>query len=147
MPPAPKPDSQRRRTNAPTFDWVTLPAAGRQGPPPELPPLRPWTSDTLDAWARLWSSSPAVAWVQDGTTLHSWAVAHHEMTQAPETGRSVAALLAEMRAIEDRDGLSPKALLSLRWRIVDLEAEVVPIRTTAPTGSRIPTRHRLTVTD
>jgi len=39
-----------------------------------------------------------------------------------------ASLLAEMRAIEDRLGLNPRAMLQLRWRIgPPTEAKVSPI--------------------
>lgn len=112
----PKDESTRRNRHALTFDWTTLPLEGRQGPPPTLPPLRVWTEATLDEWARLWRSPQATMWDQSGRTLHAWAILHHHYV-TDEKGERVASLAAEMRQHEDRHGLSPKAMLQLRWRI------------------------------
>ena len=142
----PKPDGQKVTRHAPKFDWVSLPASGRSGPAPKLPSLRKWRKVTRDAWADLWSSPQAFAWDQSGRTLHGWALAHHDAITAEENGRSATASLAELRAIEDRHGLNPKAMLQLRWRVVDTEGEIV---TSVPEISkgRTSARGRLTVVD
>lgn len=125
--PAPKPDAERKRTNAPTFGWTDLPAAGRDGPTPALPQPSPWLAErggwpvaTRTAWATVWRKPQAVAWEQDGSTLHGWAQAHARAAIEGPT----AALLGEMRQHEDRHGLNPAAMMRLRWRIVQGEAEV-----------------------
>jgi hypothetical protein len=116
----PKPDGQKVTRVAPKFDWVPLPAEGRQGQPPKLPRLRPWTAATRAAWKLLWASPQATAWDQTGRTLHAWAVLHHDLVDGE---RATAGIAAEMRNIEDRHGLNPKALLQLRWVIVDKPSE------------------------
>lgn len=141
----PKPDGQKVNRVAPIFDWVTLPAIGRQGAAPKLPALRKWRKATKDAWTDLWSSPQAVAWDQSGRTLHAWALAHHEAVTAEENGKALGPMLAEMRAIEDRHGLNPKAMLQLRWRVVDDEGVVVS--QSEPSKVRTPARRRFTVVD
>lgn len=117
--PPPKPDAQRRRKNAPTFDWTVLPVAGREGPAPELPEWREWSDATREWWADLWTTPQSTVWDQTGRTLWTLAVLHHELiedafAEGPVRSGSIA---AEMRQHEDRHGISPKALLALRWRI------------------------------
>lgn len=124
---APKPDAERRRRNAPTFAWTILPAAGRSQMPPELPHPPAWLETlaggwpmrTVLAWTELWSKPQATVWDQSGSTLHGWAELHAlgTVTPLPSAAR------AEMRQIEDRHGLSPRALLALRWRIEEVPAE------------------------
>lgn len=141
-----KPDGQKVTRHAPTFDWVILPASGRKGPVPKLPGGTKWLKATREAWADLWSSPQAVAWDQSGRTLHSWAEAHHALQEAKKDGKSVTPILAEMRSIEDRHGLNPKAMLQLRWRIVDDEGVVVS-QPSEPSQGRSPARRRFTVVD
>lgn len=144
----PKPDLEKRNKMPMAFGWTDLPAEGRLGPPPKLPQLGGWCEQTRDAWAELWSSPQATAWDQTGRTMHGWAVAHHELHRDlyyDDNGKPIqppnkTALLAEMRQIEDRHGLNPKAMLQLRWRIVEDEPEVsapvVKTRRTASAGRR-----------
>lgn len=110
----PKPDAERRNRTAPAFAWVELPAEGRKGKAPPLPPGREWPTATKAAWADLWLTPQATVWDQSGRTLHRWAWLHADLI----LGKGAAGpLSAEMRQIEDRHGLSPKALLQLRWRL------------------------------
>jgi len=134
MGPAPKPDSERRNKSALTFGWTALPAAGRQGPAPELPERGvridrfkdgqmwvsqrvelTWPAETEQSWARLWASPQATQWTSEDAlaSVVRWARLHAALLEDPAPGIS-----AEMRQLEDRLGLSPKALLQLRWRIV-----------------------------
>lgn len=118
--PAPKPDAERLRRNAPTFGWVELPADGREGPIPDLPDPQPWMVEkggwpvaTRAAWKRLWEKPQATQWDQDGTTLHGWALLHASMAINGVTSAG----LGELRSIEGLHGLSPKAMVQLRWRV------------------------------
>jgi hypothetical protein len=43
-----------------------------------------------------------------------------------QSGEATAAQMGELRQIEDRHGLNPKALLQLRWRIVD-DGDAMPM--------------------
>lgn len=114
MPAHLKADDERLRRNAPTFQWVNLPASGRQDPPPPLPSGRDWAPTTLEAWARLWSKPQALMWDPDSPDLVNWALLREQMLTDPRPSIS-----AEMRAIHDRLGLNPKSMLQLKWRIVD----------------------------
>ena len=115
----PKPDAERRNRNAKAFDWLDLPAAGRKGAAPKLPALRSWSVETRRWWAELWSKPQAMAWDQTGSTAVAMAVLYDDL-QTGDRAR-IAGLLAELRAHEDRHGLSPKAMLQLRWRIIKPE--------------------------
>lgn len=114
--PPPTPDSQRRRRNAPTFEWVALPVAGRAGPPPSLPDWRTWHPATAAWWERLWAKPEATQWDQDGSTLWVLAALYDDLI----TGEaSVSQVSAEMRQHEDRHGLNPKARNGLRWIVTE----------------------------
>lgn len=115
----PKPDGQKVHRNPVKFDWQTLPAEGRSGPAPKLPPLRRWRKTTRDAWARQWAKPQAVMWDQTGDTMMRWAILSDMLAAGEGTAP---ALSAELRQIEDRHGLNPKAMLQLRWRIAADEA-------------------------
>lgn len=131
----PKPDAERRTRHQQEFGWTDLPAAGRQGPPPPMPDTEDY-SELADWWADLWSSPQAVAWDQSGRTLHGLLHARWLLTETEVVVRNGhelavaaaprAALLSEMRQIEDRHGLNPKAMMQLRWRIVAGEASQAP---------------------
>lgn len=132
---APKPASQRARRNVPEAgDWVELPAEGREGDPPSLPKGRRWPSATKVAWATLWAKPQATQWDPSGSSLHGWAWLHAELQGGR---RSPPSLLSEMRQIEDRHGLSPRAMKTMRWHIPD--EQVAP--TDSPRSPR-PRRRR-----
>jgi hypothetical protein len=65
----------------------------------------------------LWATPQATQWAEDDSELERWALLQ-EWVWAPEPPASIGALLSELRQIEDRHGLNPKALLTLRWRMV-----------------------------
>ena len=116
----PKVDGQKVTRHAPRFDWVALPAEGRPGAPPKLPPWRKWTPGTRKWWRELWSKPQAVAWEPSGSSVWALACLYDDLI----AGRADAAKVSsEIRAHEDRHGLNPKAMLQLRWRI----AEPVPL--------------------
>ena len=123
MGPAPKPDGERVRRHAPTFSWLELPAEGRKGKPPKLPTWRVWHPRTEDWWTDLWRKPQAVAWQQDGSTLHVMAALMDDLI----SGRAEASKIsAEIRQHELTHGLNPKAMLQLRWRIMATEAAPAP---------------------
>lgn len=116
----PNPDGERRNRNAASFDWTVLPAEGRQGPPPALPGWRSWSERTLQWWADLWATPQASMWDPSGRSMHAMALLHHELMLDEERDakdRKASSLTAEMRQHEDRHGLTPKAMLQLRWRV------------------------------
>src|SRR5207245_5275892 len=91
--------------------------------------------------AALWTLPQATAWDQSGLSLVMLAVLHEEVvTVAKRGGTARSAVFAEMRQIEDRHGLSPKALAGLRWRIGEPDEEGEP--ETAPSPSAAARRRR-----
>lgn len=120
MPGPPPKDGARKPANGKLDGFAAstqrLPASGRKGAPPKWPlPGKP-TADEAAAWKQVWTTPQAVAWERLG-----WArpVARYVrcLVQAEVLG-APAALLGEVRQMEDRLGLSPMALLRLRWSVV-----------------------------
>lgn len=120
MGPPPKPADQRRRKNHAAPNTTRLPSEGRHGDPPVWP--LPDPRDTERAvWAELWATPQAVAWEQLGWTR---AVARYcrQLVDAEEVDAPVTKL-GEVRQMEDRLGLTPMAMLRLRWSIVEDELD------------------------
>ncbi len=115
MPPPPKIDKVGRTPRL--YDWVALPAEGRKGRPPALPALRPWVKADRDHWVLLWRKPQAVAWEREGHIdfVARLLALRHDFVNGEGNAAGVS---GEMRQLEDRLGLNPKALLGLRWRIV-----------------------------
>lgn len=121
MGPPPKPDDQRRRRNAPTFDWVTLPADGRAGDPPPLPGYRAWSPLVVEWWAEIWASPQALEWQPSGVTL--WPLA--ELLEQLARGETPTHTVVNSIMPLWRDhGLSPAGLQQRRWRVE--KVSVVP---------------------
>jgi len=139
----PKPDAERVNRNTPAFGWVDLPAAGRQGPPPRLPgKLSEWHPETRAWWKRVWALPQAVMWDQSGETMVPWA----RIMEAVHRGADAIKASVEIRQHQDRHGLNPKAMLQLRWRLVEAvpEPEVAPRRRR---GTASAMKDRLTVVE
>lgn len=95
-----------------------LPIEGRKGRSPSWP----FEDDPTDAekrrWRRLWKLPQAVMWEQlAGTELVVGRIV--KLALAAEAGDATAAMLSELRQLEDRCGLSPLALARLRWTFGD----------------------------
>ena len=145
--PAPKPADQRRRRNAPTANTLKLPKAGRQGPPPKFP-LGKLSAADAKVWAELWSTPAAAAW-----ELNSWTrvVARYlRVMRAADDALAArepsAPLLAEVRQLEDRLGLTPIAMLRLRWEIDDSD-ELAEARYAHKGAASSSSRQRLRAVD
>lgn len=126
MPPGPPPQRDvRRRNHRP--GWRTLPAEGRYGDTPPWP-LRPRPAKPVaDRWVVLWATPQAAAWEDQG---YDHVVARYALkVVAAEAPDATAALLSEVRQLEDRLGLTPMAMRRLAW---DLSEETT---TDAPMGS------------
>lgn len=114
--PAPKRNARRRNIRP---DWRTLPADGFRGRVPEWPLDVP----EPDLWVSLWRTPQADAWSELGWTRVVARYARLLIEQ--EEGATNAALLAEIRQLEDRLGLSPMAMKRLQWDIGQVEAPPV----------------------
>lgn len=116
---APKPESQRRNPNPVLGGKIRrLSATGHAVKTPRWPLPKP-TKRELELWARLWKMPVSVAWESlgwpDVVARYARLAAVAELPKAPGI------VLIEVRQLEDRLGLSPMALLRLRWEIVDDE--------------------------
>lgn len=94
---------------------LLLPASGRPGPAPRWP--LPGKEDPFEiaAWLQLWSTPQAVAWESLGWTR---TVARYcRVMVAAERPDATAALLGQATMMEDRLGLTPRAMRMLLWQI------------------------------
>lgn len=110
MPVPPKDPAQRRRRNAATGK-VLLPAGGFAGDVPRWPLV----VDEPVVWAELWASPQAAAWAQMG--LARVVARYAVLLLDAELPTATAPLLSEVRQLEDRLGLNPKAMRSLLWEV------------------------------
>lgn len=121
----PKPDAARRNARS---GVVMLPAKGRTGIAPNWP-LDPATLGEAELWRQLWATPQAVAWERHGWTR---VVARYcrIVILAEAMGKDA---LSEARQLEDRLGLTPKAMRMLMWQVAP--DEVAEKREQAPTES------------
>jgi hypothetical protein len=111
MPPTPKINPVRRNSRV---GPLQLPAEGRKGTPPVWPLGGKPNAQIQRMWRQLWSTPQAVAWERLGWTR---VVARYaRVALAAEVLDKDA--LAEARHLEDRLGLTPKAMRMLLWEIV-----------------------------
>ena len=89
-----------------------LPAGGRQGDVPAWP-LELVNAAEMKIWHELWATPQAVAWER-----HGWirVVARYCRVAVVAEGLDKDAL-SEARQLEDRLGLTPKAMRMLMWQI------------------------------
>lgn len=104
-----------------------LPAKGRQGDAPAWPIGDPHQLE-LALWAELWATPQAHAWEQLGWTR---IVARYTRCVIVAEGLDKDAM-SEARQLEDRLGLTPKAMRMLMWQIAP--DEVAEKRQEAATG-------------
>lgn len=122
--PPPKDPKARRRRN-PTPGFRSLPFTGREGEAPEWP--LPFAGDyELKMWKRLWALPQALEWermrCEDSVALY--VRTYCAAVEDPENTK----LMAEVRQLDAKIGLSPKAMKDMRWEIDDAEA-VAPATT------------------
>jgi hypothetical protein len=138
---APKPNAQRRRGLA-NGVITRLPAEGRKGGPPPWP-LSGAGCD-LEIWAELWSTPQAAAWETLGPGMVRVVARYVVLLAEAEVGEPKVA--AEVRQVEDRLGLSPLAMLRLRWEIAPDEVAEQRDQRTA-TKAQADVRSRLRIVD
>lgn len=94
--------------------WIELPSDGYDGALPDWPLAEPMDDSEHDLWHEVWRTPQAAMWAQRG--LDRVVARYVRVTIRAEAGTS-GALLAEVRQLEDRLGLSPMALKKLQWII------------------------------
>lgn len=117
------------RRNKPTIPTTTLPAEGRQDPPPDIPATYTLGASGLDWWQWAWRTPQACAWDDGALFVVARRAKMEDIVAGLEPGESLAAI-RETRELDDRLGLSPKGLAALRWKIVGDEATPASGRTT-----------------
>lgn len=109
--PAPSPNARRRNARP---DWVTLPAEGYQGDIPRWPLMNDPSEAERELWLSLWRTPQACQWIRG---QYERVVARYCAIVALSEIEPTAAILGEVRQMEDRLGLSPMALKRLQWEI------------------------------
>ena len=136
--PAPKPADTRRRRNAPLANTLRLPPEGRQGPAPEWP----LAGEGPAIWPELWATPQAAAWERLGWVR---VVARYAKVLLDCESSLSVGLLGEVRQLEDRLGLTPMAMLRLRWEVA--ADELAERRTAAAEDDEDDPIERLKVAD
>lgn len=94
--------------------WHVLPVEGYQGPIPDWPLSTEPTAEEEEVWESVWRTPQATQWVDKGIDR---TVARYCMVCVLVESDPTAALLGEMRQMDDRLGLSPMSLQRLQWEI------------------------------
>lgn len=113
--PGPLPTGDAIRRNKPTIPTTSLPASGRQGPPPDPPMLYVFGPKGLDWWGWAWRTPQACGWDAGSLFMVARRALLEDEVDAVENRLTVQ---REMRELDDRLGLTPKGLAQLRWKIV-----------------------------
>jgi hypothetical protein len=121
--------------------WQDLPAQ-HDGPVPELPDWREWDILTIAWWNDLWKKPQAAMWQQDGSTLFPLACLMDDLISVRDGSAKVT---GEIRAYEDRHGLSPKSMQQLLWRVAPESA--APAERSAPKASDAKARLKVVGSD
>jgi hypothetical protein len=105
------PPSNRRPRVGPLF----LPAGGRKGPIPDWPLPGPQHPFETQLWVKLWAKPQAVVWEEQEIFE---IVARYCRVSVLATGPdATAALMTAATMLEDRLGLTPRAMRMLLWQI------------------------------
>ena len=115
--PAPyKPSEQRKKPQA-TVGFKQLPAEGRVGDPPAWP-LSQQSAEEQKLWNKLWALPQSVMWehIRCEDTVALYVRVFVLMAQA-ESDATVVKLGNEVRQLDSKLGLSPRAMLDLRWEV------------------------------
>ncbi|MFC4912568.1 hypothetical protein [Actinomadura gamaensis] len=136
--PPPDPNALRRARDK--GDWVLLPAAGRDGAPPEWPLLKPSRRES-ELWSALWAKPQALMWERHGQEIEV-ALYVRNLAVAERSGATVAQGTL-VRQMADSLGLTTPGLRANRWRI---EAAAPVAEESAPSAPQRPSsRSRLKV--
>ena len=133
MPGPPPKDPNAKRNRRQTAGFRQLPYEGRPGAPPDWP-LGSQFVDEGVVWEQVWATPQAAEWERLGW-VRTVARYVRILVEAELPGASPA-LRIEARQLEDRLGLSPKAMMALRWETDEPVEEEVEPEVTAPIALR-----------
>lgn len=130
--PPPDPNALRRDRKPDQAGWVTLPAEGRAGDPPDWPLSDP-SGRELDLWRSEWTRPQAVMWETQGQALEVAVFVRTlvaaESRQATAAERTL--VLRQMEAL----GISIPGLARNKWRIGASDA-VAEVKATGTESAR-----------
>jgi len=94
---------------------LLLPAGGRKGPTPKWPlPGEPTKAEAAH-WRKLWTKPQAVVWEQQ--ELFDIVARYCRIVVMASAPDAFAAVMAQASSLEDRLGLTPRAMRMLLWQI------------------------------
>ena len=138
MPMPPKENPVRRNARV---GPVRLPAEGRNGEAPPWP-IPGWMSDDERViWEQLWASPQAVAWERMGIATCREVARYTRLLVSAEHPDAKVAVHAQVTALSDRLGLTPKSMRLLMWTIAS--DEVAEKRQEAAQGASAGARGRI----
>ena len=132
-----------RRNRKDDEAWVTLPAEGRQGVPPDWPLSPKATKRQQALWEQLWAKPQAVMWEERGQELEVGLYVRR-LSEAEKPNASTA-LTGEVRRLMEQLGLSGMGLRANRWRIGPAEQVDAAVDGGRPAASASSMRDRLRV--
>jgi hypothetical protein len=95
---------------------IDLPATGCSLPVPAMPSGREWSAEERLRWEELWQSPQATQWDETARGTVATLVIYETAIFA---GEASAWMAQECRYASESLGLTPRALTSLGWRIVE----------------------------
>lgn len=111
----PPPDpSALRRDRSTDAAWITLPASGRSGEPPEWP-LGEQTEREAHLWKHFWAKPQAIEWERLGQ-VHEVAVYVRRLTEA-EVRNAPVAVGTLVKQLGEQLGLTIPGMRMHRWKI------------------------------
>lgn len=129
--PPPDPAANRRNRPSDRAGFVHLPAAGREGDPPEWPLPGRASKFELERWAIEWRKPQAIMWERLGLEIH---VAMYVRTLGASAKSHSASAVNNLLRMMDSLGLSAAGQASLRWIIDDEPAQPAPRRAATSTA-------------
>lgn len=126
--PPPNPNAQRRNARV---GPQKLPKGGRKGAIPKWPLAIEPSEEEYKAWRELWRTPQAVIWQQQEWTR--FVARYCRVMVEAEQPKAKFQVRAEARQMEDKLGLTPKAMKMLMWEVV--EDEVAAARQTSNAAS------------
>ena len=116
MPAAPKFDPARRNSRV---GPLSLPSEGYQGAIPAWPLVDAPTEAEEVLWGRVWRSPQAAAWAR--LDWHVPVARYVRLLNAVNEDFTNASLHGQITQLEDRLGLTPKAMRLMLWEVVEDE--------------------------
>lgn len=116
----PAPTSTERSHKADSQGWTTLPAEGRDGPPPAFPLTDP-SAREMDLWERLWGTPQSVMWGQLNQEFE--VAAYVRLLARAELPESSSMIWAQVKQVGESLGLSVSGMQRNRWTVGTVEHE------------------------